>query len=82
MSSWDVSGRLSLDRDFGKARKMIAVVEGVAQDGIRKVVRYACIGNGVVSHQRLAMCVGIRGRFRPRGKNQGDHQIQSVPCIL
>ena len=41
MSSKDVSGRLSLIRDFGKAKRNIAVVEVVAQNEIRKVVRYA-----------------------------------------
>lgn len=41
MSSRDVSGRLSLDRDFGKAKGNIAVAEVVAGNEIRKVVRYA-----------------------------------------
>lgn len=41
MSSRDVSGRLSLDRDFGKVKGNIAVAEVVAENEIRKVVRYA-----------------------------------------
>lgn len=82
MSSRDVSGRLSLDRDSGKAKGNIAVVEVVAENEIRKVVRYACDGIRVDSSQGLVMCVGHRRWSRPRDKSPGDHHIQSVPCIL